>query len=83
MKKSIITILLVLLVGLVALGFYRGWFALSSHSPDAGNNKVDLNLTIDPDKVKDDADTLKDKAAELTGQTKTNANAPGSEAKER
>ena len=44
MKRSIITVLIVLCVCVVALGFYRGWFALSSHGPDAGNNKVNVNF---------------------------------------
>ena len=68
MNRSVITVLLVLLVGVVALGFYRGWFALSSRSPEAGSNKVNVNLTVDRDKMQEDAETVKKKAAELTGK---------------
>ena len=70
MKRPIISVLFVLLICAVAAGFYRGWFTLSSHSPDAGNNKVDINLTVDPDKMKEDAEMLKGKTAELTGHGK-------------
>ena len=66
MKRSTITVLLVLLVCVVALGFYRGWFSLSSPGADKGSNKVNLNLTVDPDKVKEDAAAVKKKAKELT-----------------
>jgi hypothetical protein len=60
MKK----VLFVLLLCLVGLGLYRGWFVLSSHSRD-GSNKVDVNLTVDSDKAKEDAEKVKDKTTEL------------------
>ena len=68
MNRSIISVLLVLIVGVAAVGFYRGWFTLSSRRPDAESNKVNINLTVDQDKMKEDAETVKQKAAELTGQ---------------
>ena len=37
---------------------------------EAVSHKVGVNLTVDPDKVKADALTVKDKAKELTGNTK-------------
>jgi hypothetical protein len=68
MNRTVITVLLVLLVGVVAVGFYRGWFALSSRGREAGSNKVNINLTVDQDKMQEDAETVKQKAAELTGK---------------
>ena len=68
MKRSTIVVLFLLLACAVAMGFYRGWFTLSSHNPDAESNKVNINLTLDPDKVKADAQTAKEKTAELTRQ---------------
>jgi hypothetical protein len=68
MNRTVITVLLVLLVGVAALGFYRGWFALSSRSPEAGSNKVNVNLTVDRDKMQEDAEAVKSRAAELTGK---------------
>ena len=50
---------LLLIVAVVAgLGFYRGWFRASSNSADG---KADVTLTVDKDKVKDDARDAKDK----------------------
>ena len=66
--KKIITVVLVLLVGVVAVGFYRGWFTLSSPNADAGNNKVNVNLTVDRDKMQDDAEAVKKSTAEVTGK---------------
>ncbi len=44
----------VLLIAVVAgVGFYRGWFVMTNER-QPGSNKVDVNLTVDPDKVKSD-----------------------------
>ncbi len=66
-------ILIVLVICFAAVGFYRGWFTVSSRSPDAASQKVDINLSVDPAKMKADAESVKEKAVELTGQTKENA----------
>jgi hypothetical protein len=71
------SVLFVLLVGVVALGFYRGWFALSSSRPDAGNNKVNVNLTVDRGKMQEDAEAVKNKATQLTGNVTEEAKGPG------
>jgi hypothetical protein len=76
MKKfiSVMTVLAILIVG---VGFYRGWFALSRPAPEAGSNMVNINLATDPDKMKDDARAVKDKATELTGGVKHGVKADG------
>ena len=66
MKRSFFTFLFVLIICAVAVGFYRGWFVLSTRDLDSGDNKVNVNLTVDPDKMKEDARSVKDKASELT-----------------
>jgi hypothetical protein len=66
MNRSIIKVLFVLFVGVAAVGFYRGWFTLSSRSSDPANNKVNINLTVDQGKMQEDAGIMKNKAAELT-----------------
>jgi hypothetical protein len=65
--RKLFAVLIVVAICVVGFGFYRGWFALSSPSPDAGSNKVNINLATDTDKMREDAKTVKDKAAELTG----------------
>jgi cell division protein FtsX len=65
--------LIVVVVCVVAIGFYRSWFTVSSQSPNAESHQVDINVTLDPDKVKADAETVKEKAVELTGQAKEGA----------
>ena len=61
-RAQYVVVLLVLAICVVGFGFYRGWFALSSPSPTAGSNEVNINLATDTDKMKEDAQTVKDKA---------------------
>ena len=61
--KTLMMVVLVLALCVVGLGFYRGWFVLSSQ--EAGGNKVDINLTVDRDKVTQDAESVKEKTSEL------------------
>jgi hypothetical protein len=70
-------VLIVLAILVVGLGFYRGWFALSRPAPEAGSNKVNINLATDPDKMKQDAEMVTDKATELTGGVTEDVKADG------
>jgi hypothetical protein len=79
MKRTTITVLLVLLVGVVAVGFYRGWFTLSSR-PDAGSKKVDVSLTLDRDKMQEDASAVQKKTTELVGKVTEQAKPSGEKA---
>ena len=65
--NRLLTILIVLAICAVGIGFYRGWFTLSSPSPAVESNEVNVNLATHTDKMKEDVETVKDKAAELTG----------------
>ena len=67
--KRFCSLLIVLVIGVAGIGYYRGWFTVSG-SREAVSHKVDVNLTVDPDKVKADAQTVKDKASQLTGEVK-------------
>lgn len=74
-------LLIVLVVIVISLGFYRGWFAVSG-SREAVSHKVDVNLSVDTEKVKADAETVKDKAKELTGKTTEEATDSGKPARD-
>ena len=75
MKRSI-TFVLMFLVCVAALGFYRGWFTLSS-KPEEGSNKVDVNLTMDRGKMEQDAETVKEKTTEFVGNVKAKVSEQG------
>jgi hypothetical protein len=74
-KPSAVLIAIVILV--IGLGFYRGWFAVSRPTADAGSNKVDINFEANPDKMKQDAKMVTDKATELTGGVRKDRKANG------
>ena len=67
--KRLRSFLIVLVIIGVGLGFYRGWFVVSG-GREAVTHKVDVNLTVDTDKVKADTEALKDKATDLGHQAK-------------
>ena len=64
--KKLFVVLFVLVVCVVAIGFYRGWFGLTSSNADDGSNKANVKLTVDKDKMKEDAGAVKKKSVELT-----------------
>lgn len=55
---------MVVAILVICVGFYRGWFAFSTPAAGTGSNKVNVELTVDPDKVKSDVEMVK----ELTGE---------------
>ncbi len=60
-RHIIRTLLILIIIGLVAVGFWRNWFIFSSHeSPES--DKVDYSLKVDKAKIR--ADT--ERATELT-----------------
>ena len=65
--RRLFAVLIVIAVVVVGIGFLRGWFTLSSPGSDKGSNQVNVNLATDTGKIKEDAEIVKDKAAELTG----------------
>jgi hypothetical protein len=78
----------VIVIGVVALGFYRGWFETGAKKEDG---KQQVNLNVNTNKFKEDKDNLKkalaakskslkdklagltDKAKSLTGEAKAKA----------
>jgi hypothetical protein len=75
MKKLSTLIAIAILV--VGLGFYREWFAFSRPAAETGSNKVNFNVAADPDKMKQDAKMVTDKATELTGGVRKDIKADG------
>ncbi len=66
--------LFLLLVVLACFGFYRGWFSLSTQNASDRSRKVDVNLSVDGDKLESDTNAAKEKIRELTSGDKTQAN---------
>jgi major membrane immunogen (membrane-anchored lipoprotein) len=81
--KKLSVVLMVLVILVVGVGFYRGWFALSSENRDTENNKTDINLTVDRGKVKEDVQEVKDKTRELAHKTTAEAKDLGDRARDK
>ncbi len=62
--NRLIPFILIILVLAVCVGFFRGWFSVSTDKELFGN-KMDVNLHVDADKMKQDANTLEQKAKAL------------------
>jgi hypothetical protein len=50
-------VLLLIVAGVVAVGFYRGWFHLTS---DSAADKSNVTLTVEKDKVRQDKQKAQD-----------------------
>ncbi len=61
--KRLFVVLLVLAVGIVGVGFYRGWFT-------ANQDKIQQDEQTAKEKVREFTHEVKDKAGELTHEVK-------------
>jgi len=73
--RSRLKLVIVLLICLVGIGFWRGWFSVSSPKSDTEGDKVNVNMSVDKGKIKSDIKKVERKVekgvSELEGKTKT------------
>jgi hypothetical protein len=65
-KRLLVLVVIILACGVV-LGFYRGWFNLST---DGSDRKTDVTITVDREKIHGDEERVKKSVHEL-GHTTT------------
>jgi hypothetical protein len=75
-RHTIRNLLILLVVALVAVGFWRSWFVFSTHdSPES--EKVDINLKVDTGKIKADTrratEKTKEEAEKISAKVKEEA----------
>jgi uncharacterized protein YxeA len=70
--KRILFVLVLLVAATVAVGFYMGWFTMTTGTADG---KTNVNVTVDKDKIKADEQRAKDKAKEIGEKAKDKAGA--------
>lgn len=56
--RALVVLFVVLLVGIVVLGFLRGWFQLST---DTSNQRPNATISMDKEKIHADEQQAKDK----------------------
>jgi hypothetical protein len=67
--KTLLFVAVVLLAGIAAVGFYQGWFRLSTNSAD---QKPSATITVDKEKIHADEEKAKDKMQGLGHKMKEN-----------
>ncbi len=65
--KTLLIVVALLLVGIVGLGFYRGWFHLSTNGTDP---KPSATIMVDKDKIHADEKMAKEKVQGLGQEVK-------------
>ena len=70
--RKLLLFLALLAVCVVALGIYQGWFQFTKS--DNGSGTVNVNLSIDENKMKEDAERAKEKAKSAGEQAKEKIN---------
>ncbi len=55
--RSVLGVIAVLIVCIVALGFFRGWFQMSS-SRDRTDQKVNTTFTVDEGRIQEDREKV-------------------------
>ncbi len=69
MMKKTLLVLSVFLAVVICIGFFRGWFSLTT-TRETLSNTVDVNLKLDADKMKQDATAVEEKTKSLLGSDK-------------
>jgi hypothetical protein len=59
--KKLLAMIVVLVIAVVAVAFWRGWFTFETAKDDG---KVHVDLTVDKEKFKQDKEKLKERATE-------------------
>ena len=64
--KRFLFVLVIVLAGVVGLGFYRGWFNIGS---DRNENQDHLTITVDENKIKEDGKKAQQKVQDTVGKS--------------
>lgn len=73
--RTFLFIVALLLVSLIGVGFYRGWFQLSSETDNA-EHKVHTTLTVDQDKIHADEEKVQALGHKGVQNVKSTAHTP-------
>ena len=68
--RNLLVVVVLLLVGIAGLGFYRGWFQLSTTSTD---QKPSATVTLDKAKIHEDEQVAKNKCKGSSKRPRTNS----------
>jgi hypothetical protein len=70
--RRLLIVFILLVAGVVGLGFYMGWFHVSL---DRTDGKTHITGTVDEEKIKEDKEKAKEKVQELEQKAREKASA--------
>jgi hypothetical protein len=79
LMKRLLCVLVLIVAGIVGLGFYQGWCQLASDSSD---HKIHITATVDKDKFQEDEKKALEKVHDLGHQVKEKAVVPTEKSKD-
>lgn len=62
--KRFISVVLILIIVVVCVGFVRGWFSMTANNEPL-TEKLDVHFQVDRDKMKQDANAVEDKTKSI------------------
>ena len=65
--RGFLFLLVLLAIGVVGVGLYRGWFQVSTNK---GDDRSTVSVTMDKNKIKEDEEKVKDKVQDISRQAK-------------
>ena len=65
--KGLLTVIVLLVLGIAAFGFYQGWFKMSTDNTD---HKSNVTFSVDQDKFKADEEKAKEKVQDFGHKAK-------------
>jgi cell division protein FtsX len=71
--SRLLTVLVLLVAGVIGLGFYLGWFSVSSTRT---GDKVNVTVTMDQDKIQQDKEKAQKKVREVEQKVKERVSQP-------
>lgn len=63
--RFFLRLVVLLIVILIAVGFYRHWFSVSGPAQNATDGKVDVNASVDMNKVKSDVKKVEERVKKV------------------
>jgi hypothetical protein len=77
--NRLLLVLILVVAGVIGLGFYQKWFRLSSDNAD---DKTHITVTVDKDKIQEDKKKVEDKVHDLGHKAKDQAATPAEKGKD-
>jgi hypothetical protein len=65
--KRLMPAIIVIAILLISVGLYRRWFVVSGTSGETGDQKMNVNVSVDKEKMHEDVEAVKNEASKVTG----------------